>query len=73
MPPEYVLTTRSRGVGQVELLEQLVARAAAPRRDAQLVEPAEHPQVLAAGQVLVDGRVLARQADDASGAASRLA
>ena len=30
---------------------------------AQLVEPAEHPEVLAARQVLVDGRVLAGQAD----------
>ena len=28
MPPEYVFTTRSRGVGQLELLEQLVRAAA---------------------------------------------
>ena len=37
-------------------------RGAAPRRR-ELVQPPEQPQVLAAGQVLVDGRVLARQPD----------
>ena len=51
------------GVGKVELLEQLVGALRGFARW-QLVEPAEHPQVLAAGQVLVDRGVLAGQADD---------
>ena len=54
------------GVGEIELLEQLVGRGACASARRQLVEPAEHPQVLAPGQVLVDGRVLAGQADDAA-------
>ena len=51
------------GVGQVELLEELVGPSPGLDRR-QLVEPAEHPQVLAPGQVLVDGGELAGQADD---------
>ena len=51
------------GVGQLELLEQLVGPALGLGLR-QLVQPPEHDQVLAAGQVLVDGRVLAGQADD---------
>ena len=51
------------GVGQLELLEELVATP--PGLGArELVEAPEHPQVLASGQVLVDGRELAGQADD---------
>ena len=55
------------GIGELELLEQLVTSATSLRRW-QLVQPTEHPQVLATGQVLVDRRELARQADDASAA-----
>ena len=62
MPPEYVLTGRSAGVGEVELLEQLARPLAGPLR-AQVVEPADHVEVLEAGEVLVDRRVLAGQAD----------
>ena len=51
------------GVGQVELLEQLVGPSPGLGRR-QLVQPAEHPQVLAPGQVLVDRGELAGQADD---------
>ena len=51
------------GVGEVELLEQLVGASRGFARW-QLVEPAEHPQVLATGQVLVDRGVLAGQPDD---------
>ena len=54
-----------RGVDQVELLEQLVRTASRLGRR-QLVEQPEHPQVLAPGQVLVDGGVLPGQADDAA-------
>ena len=47
---------------EVELGEQLVR--ATPRLGArQLVEAPEHPEVLAAGEVLVDRCVLAREAD----------
>ena len=51
-------------VDQVELLEQLVG-ARARLRSRQLVEPAEEPEVLAPGEVLVHRGVLAGQADDA--------
>ena len=50
------------GLGQVEGGEQLacaLARGAA----AEVVEPADHLEVLEARQVLVDGRVLAGEAD----------
>ena len=52
------------GVGEVEALQQVVrpARRACPL--AQVVEPADHLQVLVAGQVFVDGRVLPGHADD---------
>ena len=53
------------GVDEVELLEQLV-RTCVGLLGGQLVEPPEEPQVLAAGEVLVDGRVLAGEADDAA-------
>ena len=51
------------GIGQLELLEQFVGAPARLGRR-QVVQPAEQPQVLAPGQVLVDRGVLARQADD---------
>ena len=51
------------GIDQLELLEQLVGALLRLGRG-QLVQPAEQPEVLAAGQVLVDRGVLARQADD---------
>ena len=50
------------GLGEVERREQLagtVARGGA----AEVVEAADHLEVLEAGQVLVDGRVLAREPD----------
>ena len=53
-------------VDQTELLQQLgspLGRCLA----SELVEPAEHPQVLAAGQVLVDRGELAGKADAAPG------
>ena len=62
MPPEYVLTGRSAGLGQVEPLEQLV-RPLARLLARQVVELADHLDVLEAGQVLVDRRVLAGEAD----------
>ncbi len=50
------------GVPELEALEQLVgARAGLLFRE--VVEPSEHPEVLASGQVLVHGRVLAGEAD----------
>ena len=51
------------GVGQLELVEQLL-RPLLGLGLRELVEPAEHDQVLPAGQVLVDGRVLAGESDD---------
>ena len=62
MPPEYVLTTRSAGVHQLELVEELV-RPALGLGTTELVQPAEHPQVLAPGEVLVDRGELAGEAD----------
>ena len=54
------------GVGEVEPLEQLLARVAGPRARRQVVEPADQVEVLAAGEVLVDGGVLAGEADHAA-------
>ena len=53
------------GVLQAEALEHVV-RPPPRLRPVEPVEPAEHPQVLAAGEVLVDGGVLPREADDAT-------
>jgi hypothetical protein len=50
------------GLGQVEHLQQLLGPGRG-RLGVEAVEPAEHPEVLAAGEVLVDGAVLAGQAD----------
>jgi hypothetical protein len=52
------------GLDQVEPLEQLVGPRGRPVLEP--VEGAEQPQVLAAGEVLVDGGVLAGQADPAA-------
>lgn len=62
IPPEYVLTVRSC-FEQVELLQELLGPAVRLRAG-KLVQPAEHPQVLAPGEVLVHRSVLARQPDD---------
>ena len=51
------------GVGEVELLEELGGPLLGDARG-ELVEPAEHPQVLAPGEVLVDRGELAGQPDD---------
>ena len=50
-------------IGQVELVEQLVG-AGPGLRGRQLVQSPEQPQVLAAGEVLIDCRVLTGQADE---------
>ena len=57
------------GVGEVELLQQLVGPGPAGR-GAEVVEPAHHVEVLEAGEVLVDGGVLARDTDPAAQLAS---
>ena len=49
-------------VREPEPLEQLVG-AVLRRLAPEVVEPPHHHEVLAAGQVLVDGRVLAGEAD----------
>ncbi len=54
-----------RRVGQAELLEQLVGPGPGDLA-AQVAQAADHADVLAAGQVLVDGGVLAGQPDDAA-------
>ena len=65
-PPPHAAAVGLRGavggVGEREALEQLV-RAPLGRRAPLAVEPPDHRQVLGPGQVLVDGRVLAREAD----------
>ena len=53
---------RSAAVGQVEPLEQL-GGAGAGAGPAEVEQRAEEHEVLAAGEVLVDGRVLAGEAD----------
>jgi hypothetical protein len=50
-------------LGQVEQVDQFL-RATPGGPPAEVVEPAHHFQVLEAGQVFVDGRVLAGDADD---------
>ena len=50
------------GVGELEALEQL-ARPVGRPAPAQVVEPPDHLEVLEAGEVLVDRRVLPGQAD----------
>ena len=58
------------GVGEREALEQL-ARALLRRAAAEVVEPPDHLEVLEAGEVLVDGRVLARRGRSARAAPPR--
>ncbi len=60
------------GIFETELGEQLL-RPAGHRRTAHVVEVPDHLQVLATGQVLVDGGVLPGQADDAAHQGSLLA
>ena len=62
MPPEYVFADAGAGVAQAEALEQL-GRARLGGAAAVAVEAADHGQVLEPGEVLVDRRVLAREAD----------
>ena len=62
MPPEYVFATRSAASSSANWLEELV-RPARRLRARELVEAAEHPEVLAAREVLVDRGVLAGEAD----------
>ena len=68
-PPPHPARVRLRdpvgGLVEEEALEQLVGTASR-LGVRELVEAAEHPEVLASGQVLVDGRVLAGEADRAA-------
>ena len=59
------------GIGQIELVEQLDGPAGDVGRR-QVVELPHHLEVLPAGQVLVDGGVLAGQADEAADQAGLL-
>ena len=65
-PPPHAARVRTDEpagrVGEIEVRQELL-RALARAAAAEVVEPPEHVEVLEAGQVLVDGRVLARQAD----------
>ena len=61
------------GVGEPEPLEQLVGPRPASRSAREVGEAADQPQVLAAGEVLVDGRVLPGQADARAHARSAVA
>ena len=60
------------GVREAEALEQLARRGRARLALREVVEAADHLQVLGAGQVLVDGRVLAGEADLAAAAGAAL-
>ena len=62
MPPEYVRTSRSPASDEVERGEEL-ARPLARAPAAEVVEPADHLEVLEAGQVLVHRGVLAGEPD----------
>jgi hypothetical protein len=68
-PPAHAAGVRLGGalgrVHEIEALEQLV-RAGARVLAGHVVELADHLEVLEAGQVLVHGRVLAREADAGS-------
>ena len=64
IPPEYVFSVRSPASARLNCASSSSAR---PPTDgpAQVVEVADHLEVLPAGQVLVHGRVLAGQSDQA--------
>ena len=62
MPPLYCLTAFVPVSARPNRARSSSARAPARRR-AQVVEPAEHLQVLPAAELLVDGGVLAEQPD----------
>ncbi len=62
MPPEYVRGGTVGRVGQPEAHEQLVGPGG-HRGAGQVREPADQPEVLAPGQVLVDRGVLTGEAD----------
>ena len=62
IPPEYVRTSRPAASARSNPVEQLVRPRASPAAR-QVVEPADQGEVLEAGEVLVDGRVLPREAD----------
>ena len=63
MPPEYVRTGRSRRVDQIEPFEQLVRAGADVARSACATSLPTMRRFSCAGQVLVDGGVLPREAD----------
>ena len=67
MPPEYVFTSRSPASARSKRSSSSRARSREPVL-AQVVEAADHLEVLEPGQVLVDGRVLARRGRSASAA-----
>ena len=62
MPPEYVFTTRSPASARSNSSSSSFARSRAAL-PTHVVEPPDHLEVLEAGHVLVDGGVLARNAD----------
>ena len=62
IPPEYVRTRRSPASDRSNEARSSRARSRECRAP-EVVEAADHLQVLEAGQVLVDGRVLAREPD----------
>ena len=62
IPPEYVRTTRSAAAERLKRSSSSFARARACRRG-EALEPAEQDEVLAAGELLVERRVLARERD----------
>ena len=68
--PSRCLTRSVGGVGEIETFEQLVG-ARRRRRAREVGEAADEPQVLAPGEVLVDGRVLTGEADRRAPAAVR--
>ena len=62
MPPEYVRTSLLARLGEVEVRQQLV-RPVTCRAAVEVVEATDQLEVLEAGEVLVDGRILSREAD----------
>ena len=62
MPPEYCPDRHSGRIAQPESVEELVG-AGSSISAAEMVEPAEHHEILPAGEDLVDGSVLPDEAD----------